>query len=82
MKKIYEKPGFCVESFQIAQSIAADCVHSPSFGGAATCAFTPPDLPGRTIFTDENTKCKYTPFGSYDGLCYHTPTAGQNIFGS
>ncbi len=83
MKKQYQKPMMYFESFQLSQSIATGCASDAKFA-EDQCAVFIPDI-GATIFGDahaSNSQCEWSPEGFADRVCYHIPTAGDNVFGS
>lgn len=81
MKKEYMKPTIVFEDFTLSTNIAAGCdsiVGNPSQG---TCGI--PGTGGICIFSTPETGCNILfDDGSYDGLCYHVPTEGNNLFNS
>ena len=78
MKKAYETPKICYESFSLANSISAGCA---AFANLAEyqCSVTIPGL--GNIFTDDLT-CEYTDPGTDDKICYHAPTEWNNVYSS
>lgn len=84
MKKMYEKPKFRFESFELSQNISAGC-ELISNHAKYTCALIDPswgyDL---KIFADTEGQCNTTPpYEGYDDqLCYHAPSEGYNVHGS
>lgn len=87
MKKVYEKPQFMFESFEMSTNIASGCQHTnvTYSSGQTGCGY---QVGGdrfnneTTIFTSE-VSCEATQDdGVYNGICYHVPTAGNNIFNS
>ena len=83
MKKNYNKPDILFESFALSVDIAGGCerVIDTYLGGE--CAM---ELVGfGNVFTDKVGQCSMViedgdPIA--DGLCYHVPTADNNLFNS
>ena len=90
MKKTYVKPALAVESFVLSQSIAAGCgaagsgweLGKPNQSSIQSCGWNVDEiiiwLEGRNVCTD----MQLPPETGYEGVCYHTPESGLNIFGS
>lgn len=86
MKKVYEKPQFMFESFEMSTNIASGCQYTnvTYTSDQNGCGY---QVSGDrfnneiTIFTSDAT-CDVTQADGYDGLCYHVPTAGNTIFNS
>lgn len=88
-KKVYSKPCYIAEKFDLAQSITVQCYQGRPSGSYAnhwtpsTCAW----LEGGThsVFLEENTACvddhEYTNPEQYDEGCYHSQQ-GTPIFSS
>lgn len=84
MKKIYEKPYICVESFTISDFIAGDCEHDVGYGDLGTtklCSIKDPDFPSETLFNDPSV-CSVIWDEDTNKGCYHIPTGGHGYFGS
>jgi hypothetical protein len=81
MKKTYEKPDIMYEDFSMSTNIAAGCEVKARFA-AGTCGVKWGE--GLYfLFTDATFACtKKVVDGSGDlnGLCYHNPTANNNVF--
>lgn len=82
MKKRYSKPEIMFESFTTSTNIAAGCENIFGLYSRGVCGI-PTNVPGMTIF-NEGSGC--TVQGNdesvHNGLCYHVPTAGDNLFNS
>lgn len=81
MKREYQKPELYYESFQLAQSIAANCEGIANFAENA-CSVTL-DGPGYslTLFHDSQI-CVDSPPNPDDFVCYHAPAENMNVFSS
>lgn len=79
MKKKYEKPQILFDSFELSQDIAAGCRYDTTNQVQYVCPAIDPEL-GMSIFAGGN--CDMTPPSGNDRICYHVPTAGNNVFGS
>ena len=89
MKKKYSKPDIFFEDFSLSTNIAAGCEEEPT---TSTDACGIKFGKGKFIFTSELYGCnRVIPDGSDDrevnmvddkgnGLCYHNPTEGYNVF--
>ena len=86
MKKIYEKPEIYFESFSLSTNIASDCEVPFTLVGKDVCAI--PDANGLNmgIFNASaaGSNCVIPGTGNetYNGFCYHVPTASSNLFSS
>ncbi|MBQ7300157.1 MAG: hypothetical protein IJW77_09980 [Clostridia bacterium] len=82
MKKAYVKPQIVFEDFSLNTNIAGDCeriVNNPSEG---SCGM-PGSMPGLTLFINVETGCNFELNSEeHDGICYHVPVAGSNLFNS
>lgn len=84
MKKVYEKPQFVFESFEMSTNIAAGCAHTnvvPS-EGVAGCGYVVGRQEDMVVFTSGIGCPTQKDDGEYDGICYHTPVDGNSIFTS
>lgn len=83
-KRPYEKPSLLVETVQMAQCIAADCLGATgaNHGDAGVCEWS--DGAGMTYFNSTNGKCDVYVDDDFDfGIaCYNNPSGGNNIFAS
>lgn len=82
MKRRYKKPTLIVESFMLSQTIASNCGENLDLGMATmgtkeTCGW---DIGGIEIFMDPAVCDLPTEF--FEGVCYHAPEGGMNVFGS
>lgn len=81
MKKEYVKPVIVFESFSLSTNIAADCdsiVGSQSQGSCPVLG-----TGGIAIFIGPETGCVICPpEDGWDGLCYHVPIEGNQLFNS
>ena len=85
MKKVYAKPEILFESFASSTNIAGDCEVKTNSPGGGKCGFEIKDeFVTKTLFTTEMVGvCNITETtGPYNGLCYHTPSEGFNLFNS
>ena len=86
MKKAYSKPIITFESFILNSNIAAGCEKKVSNPAAGVCAIYGTGNVG--IFNAGITECEFSPedmgqqSDTWDGFCYHVPTAANNIFNS
>lgn len=88
MKKVYSKPEIMFESFTMSTNIAAGCEEIFGLYARGTCGI-PGSAPELIIFNTDaaDSNCKadaeaYPGEPMYDGLCYHVPTASENLFNS
>lgn len=82
MKKHYEKPQILFESFTLSTNINAGCEHKTNLPDWNQCGI---DFSGLTVFMTGMTGCtdiQITEGGNFDGICYHTPVEGNNLFAS
>lgn len=81
MRKKYQRPELCYESFQPVQSIASDCEGIANFA-ENQCSVTLSG-PGYnlTLFYDSQI-CVDSPPNPDDYLCYHAPAENMNVFSS
>lgn len=77
-KKAYSAPAVRFESMNISSHIASGCASGPTFEEFA-CPVMVPEW-GITFFGLSN--CDYYPPNPDDMICYHVPTADNNIFTS
>ncbi len=79
LKKKYLKPDIHFESLNLSTDISAGCAmlsqQSPN-----SCVVYYPQW-GMTLLTEELT-CDAYPPGGLDFICYHVPTADNNVFDS
>ena len=88
MKKAYVKPGICVESFALSQSIANSCgvgsnhttLGKPTYASPATCGW---EIGGDTIWL-EGTICNDWADidDQIDAGCYNGPAGDFQLFAS
>lgn len=84
MKKVYEKPYACMESFEVSDFIAGNCAIDIGFGDMGTskpCSMPDPDFPSEQLFNDYGT-CSLLWDDGTDKGCYHIPVNGHGYFGS
>lgn len=82
MKKIYRKPEIMFENFAIATSIASGCGTITKLMGENACGYQPPRFT-EVVFTSEISQCtNIEDDGDYNGICYHNPTDGFDLFTS
>lgn len=79
MKKQYEKPRICYESFALSDRISAGCEGIANLA-EYQCSIYIKDL-DVTIFTIDLV-CEETPPGGDDTICYHAPTEWNNVYSS
>ena len=90
MKLEYSKPVFIMESFSLAQSIAAGCsaenpanpsssIGDPNWGSKTECGWS---VGGSVIWTEINRDCviKASPYEEVLGFCYNNPGGNNVIF--
>lgn len=82
MKRAYGKPVLCIERFTLTQTIAHNCGENLDFsmathGTKETCGW---DIGGLEIFMDFSI-CDQ-PVSEWEGVCYHAPEGGRNVFNS
>lgn len=80
MKKVYSKPQIVFDSFELSQSIAANCDVITNYA-EKVC---PVDYKfgNKTVKLFMEAPCKFTAQGHYDNPCYHVPVTGEAIFSS
>lgn len=81
MKKAYSQPDITFEGFALSTSISAGCEERPN-NSTDACGVK---WGKRIIFTETMTGCYSKVIdgdSSYDGLCYHNPSANYNVFNS
>jgi hypothetical protein len=77
MKKPYNKPDIQFESFALSESIAAGCEERPH-NATHDCGVK---FGKQEVFTTPITGCTTKVVdGDYNGLCYHNPSSGYNVF--
>lgn len=79
-KKVYMKPAVRFESMNMSSHIAPGCASAPNFEEFA-CEVAIPGW-GLNIFGKDNEACDLTTPDAYDMVCYHVPTADNNVFTS
>ncbi len=84
--KAYSKPDIVFEDFSLSTNIAAGC-ECLSHATENVCAVEIPAGSGTLIvFTTDVAGCAYTPPDGSDvwgdGICYHIPSADNNVFAS
>lgn len=80
VKRKYIKPDVCFDSFELSSSIAAGCEMIASNQDAYACPVLIPSW-GIAVFM-ENSGCDAYPPEGMDSICYHVPTADNNVFNS
>ena len=81
MKKTYTKPEIMFEDFSLSTSIALGC-EIAAHHAQNQCPYVE-EYFGEVIFTEKLVGiCTVTVPDGYNGLCYHVPSASQNIFAS
>lgn len=86
MKNQYMKPVLLIESFTLSQSIAAGCGQNLDFSQATsqdvnTCVWQT-GFPNENVFVKGvNENCNISD-EEFDGVCYHNPEGGFNVFSS
>ena len=82
MKKTYTKPEILFEDFSLSTSIAVACTYKTKLLSEDTgCGWADPRHPENVLFLNGIQGCVDGP-GNYDGVCYHVPAEGNNIFSS
>lgn len=79
MKKTYSKPQIAYESFEMSQSIAANCEYISNLG-KFICSIEIFD--GFTIFTDGSNGCDSKPPEGDNKICYDVPSDYVGVFSS
>lgn len=82
MKKTYQKPEIIFEDFSLSTNIAAGCEKQTNMPSVNQCGIY---FGGYYVFAEGMTGCETWPITldeDYNGLCYHTPTEGNNLFTS
>ncbi len=88
MKKVYTAPQILFESFTMSTSIAAGCASIVTTFAEGQCAIQ--GTGGIAVFSSSMfpATCNMTPEGMggtediWNGLCYHVPSEGINMFNS
>ena len=83
MKKNYVKPQAFFESFELSANIATGCGAKTNHARSA-CKY---EVAGRVIFASSLVDiCPdgsvWPEDGEYNGICYHNPSEGLNLFTS
>ncbi len=81
MKKTYNSPLIEFESFELAANITAGCELLLVNSTEGVCPVSVTEWGGMT-FISGNYGCDRTPPGGEDTICYHVPTADNNVFNS
>lgn len=81
MKKTYSKPEIMFESFTMSTNIAAGCEKIFGLYARGSCGI-PTSTPGVIIFNSGDCTDPGGDEATYNGLCYHVPTEGDNLFNS
>lgn len=87
MKKVYEKPMICYESFASSTNLAAGCEMIVNTSAAYVCGI-PTNFPDDFVFTEGvNSACTVPGYNDTvqngnDTFCYHNPDGGPNVFNS
>ena len=83
MKKTYNKPVIVFESFTMSTNIASGCENPTNLPSQNDCGI---ELEGvGMVFATGMTGCSDFPISkddSFNGICYHVPTEGNNLFTS
>jgi hypothetical protein len=79
MKKTYEKPRICYESFALSDRISAGCEGIANIG-ENQCSILIPEL-GETIF-NQDLVCSVTSPGGNETICYNAPSEWNNVYSS
>lgn len=82
MKRNYEKPQIFYESFELNTNISAGCENPTNLPSQNQCGL---DFSGLMVFMTGMTGCEdiqISESADFDGICYHTPTEGNNLFTS
>ena len=82
MRKAYSKPDIMFEDFSLSTSIADNCSVKTRTYHQWSCGVQFGTL---TVFTTEVVGCRQSgniavTNGEFNGLCYHVPHNGQNLF--
>lgn len=84
MKRAYSTPDIVFDSFSLSSSIAGPCGYDTNTQNQNTCAVI---FGNRRVFTSAVPGCaaaggKIVDSGIYNGICYHVPVNGFNVFNS
>ena len=81
MKKTYNKPVIVFESFTMSTNIASGCENPTNLPSVNQCGI---DIEGFGNIFMQGMDCvkKIAEGDSFNGICYHTPTEGNNLFTS
>lgn len=85
MKKIYVKPEIMFEDFSLSNAITAGCEATTNQPSYNQCGI---DFSGLVVFMQGMTGCTDIQVdnvggdGEWNGLCYHVPNGGDNLFTS
>ena len=86
MKKTYIKPEIMFDSFELSTNIAGSCDEKLYTPNNTSCGYVPEGY-DKAIFITGISGCEEkhddgNGDGDYNGLCYHVPTTGYNLFNS
>lgn len=81
MRKTYIRPCISFDSFALNSCIASGCEMIGSNQEPHACPVLIPSWEGVSIFM-EAAGCDLYPPEGMDTICYHVPTADNNVFGS
>lgn len=84
MKREYSTPDIVFDSFSLSNSIAGPCSYDTNTQNQNTCAVI---IGNRRVFTSAVLGYKVeggyvVDSGIYNGICYHVPVNGFNVFNS
>ena len=84
MKRAYSTPDIVFDSFSLSSSIAGPCSYDTNTQNQNTCAVI---IGNRKVFTSAVLGCRLedstvVDSGIYNGICYHVPVNGFNVFNS
>lgn len=84
MKKTYAKPEIMFEDFSLSNAITAGCEKIAQATENACAYIVSTNYGDFNVFTPELIGvCDTTRAdGDYNGICYHVPTAANNVFTS
>lgn len=88
MKREYRKPEIMFEDFTLSTNIGGGCFRIIDNQSKGTCGI-PGSAPNSDIFSSDIMGCDVYDWmvdgaddDMYNGLCYHVPSAGANLFNS
>lgn len=85
MKKVYNKPEIMFEDFSLSSAITAGCEAKTNLPSLNQCGM---DFSGLVVFMQGMTGCTDIAVdnvggdGEFNGICYHVPSNGENLFTS